>query len=165
MLVALYGEIKTLDNFLWMESSRGKACLESGIPLEIQSFRIPRDIFDANNAALGELRDIRLVAHLVELYAIAEHTNEKARQLETGNGEVNFKSLRYLQDLANCLGSAVICHAWLKKHTSHIKELDDQADPSSFQQEHQNHLNVADGLAAIVERRLSQQTPPQRPPE
>lgn len=154
LLIVFYGEVSTLDNFLWMEAERGLTCVRRGFPIEVRPFRIPRDIFDANASSLGDLGDSHLVEGLVTLYAIAEYVQAQARELASREPKTDVASLRYLQDLASHLGSVVHTHAWLREQTKSLRAVPSRIDRQTFDAEHGEHLVTAERLTAAVEEVL-----------
>ncbi len=163
LLIAFFGEIQTLDNFLNMEAERACKCLEADIPLEIRAFRVPRDVFAANTSCLGELGDSTLVANLVTLYAMVEDTNTRAARLE-GKGEHSVESMLYLRGLSSCLGFAVHVHARLEGNTAKFRDVPDQVDQSKLKRSHREHLNAAERLEQEASSRLQVRTDLPRPP-
>jgi hypothetical protein len=155
LLLAFYGEVKTLENFLWMEAERNRLCLSHELHPEIRGFKAPNRIFQANASSLGELGDSRLVAGLVTLYSMAENVSADAAVIEALTERDPLREYRYLGNLGSCLGSAVNLHAWLRQVTKdYTTGLPDVISGSDFEAEHGDHLRTAEGLLRVKEELL-----------
>ncbi len=48
MLISFFGEVQTMRNYIWSAAQRCRWCLELSQEPEIQSFRVPDDVFRAH---------------------------------------------------------------------------------------------------------------------
>lgn len=155
LLIAFYGEINTITNFLRMEAERGRVCLVHGLAPEIRSIKLPNHVFHATASNLGELGDSKLVARLVTFYSIADSVNEEARVIEDLAGRNRLKEYKYLSNLSACLGTAVYLHAQLEKATEQFRVAPSILNRAEFEVAHGDHLKTVEGLAQLSEELLA----------
>ena len=156
LLIAFHGEIRTLENFVWTEAERARQCLKHDIPLEVRHFRVPSHVYQANTNSLGEIGDSRLVAGIVELYSIAENVSEEARVIVGASEQDKVRDYRYVDNLANCLGSAVHLHAWLRVATKEFESVPDQISRLDLELAHGEHLQTIDELQHLAKVMLAE---------
>ena len=151
MLISFYGEVQTIRNYLWSAAERCRWCLELGQEPEIQSFRVPDDVFRAHAGSLGEIGDSRLVSRLVEVYAIARSVTETATQLEHMRSHRTAEVIRFLGNLAASLGATIYVDAWLREQTEKHREVSDRINRKEFEEHYGEQLATLDGLQRETE--------------
>lgn len=150
LLMAFYGEVRAVRNFLWSTAERCRWCIELNQEPEIKSFSVPDAVFRSQAGNLGDLGDSMLVASIVEVYSVVQTMSQSAAQIERDNGPA-LEVVRFLQDLPSGLEAIINLEAWLRKHTKHQREFSPTVNRAEFAAEYARELRTLDDLPRRVQ--------------